>query len=468
MRRLLLVLACLLAVPASADAAFVSSYDASGSDPVYDRDSMSFVASPGERNDLTIELAGGVYRIVDEGAAIEPGQGCRLTDGSGHRAECDAYDNGPGALVQLDDGDDRARVSLPAVQRNLFKRAVVMGGPGDDRLEGGGGVDELDGADGNDVLIGGGEGDVLTGGLGDDRLEGGEDLFTTLYVFDDCAQPCTPPWGDRLDGGLGADAISGGGGVADHVSYRGRPNAVRVSFDGLPDDGEVGEGDLLASDIETAEGGNGDDMLVGTAGANAFEGRAGNDVMVGNGGFHDAFFGGSGDDTMYLYDGEPEGSGTRGVLPGTGPYDDTFDCDSPPPGELPGTNDIVLADLGDAAALEGRLRGCETVLFSETGVKVGPNSTSTIAEIGCPVQRPVASCTGEVELNVPLAAPVRRRVAAAAFRPPARWYTLGESDFKARRVGRRVRITLSSKGRRYLRKHGRKRAFVTVEFRKIR
>jgi hypothetical protein len=459
LRRLLVALACLLVAPASADAAFVVSYEAHG---------VSYFAAADERNDLTISLADGVYRVADEGATIQPGEGCRLTDGSGRRAECDVLGDGPQALVQLEDGDDRARVSLPAVQRNLFKRVRVSGGPGDDRLEGGGTVDELDGAEGTDELIGAGEADVLTGGFGDDRLEGGADFFTTLYVFDGCPQPCTPPAADRLDGGPGADTISGGSGVADSVSYRGRPAPVRVTFDDVRDDGEPGEGDLVGSDVESAEGGNGDDTLVGTPAANALEGRAGNDVLIGNGGFHDALFGGSGDDTLYLHDGEPEGTGTRAVFPTVATlYDDTFDCDSPPRGEAAGTNDLVLADLGDASALDGRLRGCETVLFSEDGVKVGPNTTSTLAEVACPVLQPVASCTGQLALNVPLRAPARR-VAPAAFRPPERWYTLGASAFKARRAGRRVRVTLSSKGRRYLRKHGRKRAYPTVRFRRAR
>jgi Ca2+-binding RTX toxin-like protein len=86
----------------------------------------------------------------------------------------------------------------------------------------------LRGGSGNDLILGANRltsGDSLYGDLGDDTLYGGSG-------------------DDRLDGGLGADLIVGDAGF-DSVVYTSRTTPISVTLDGLPNDGETGEGDNL-------------------------------------------------------------------------------------------------------------------------------------------------------------------------------------------------------------------------------
>ncbi|MEA2192028.1 MAG: hypothetical protein QOI73_2149, partial [Solirubrobacteraceae bacterium] len=153
---------------------------------------------------------------------------------------------------------------------------TLDGGPGADRLSAGSGAATLLGGDGADVLEGGPRGDVLSGGAGDDVLFGAAG-------------------DDSLDGGTGADAIAGGSGrdAADY-SVRGAP--LRLTLDGVANDGAVGEGDLLAGDLERLTGGAGDDTLSGDRGDNELEGSGGDDVLFAAAG-RDVLRGGPGADT---------------------------------------------------------------------------------------------------------------------------------------------------------------------------
>src|SRR5690606_36501271 len=126
------------------------------------------------------------------------------------------------------------------------------GGEGADLLSGGqsgtgdnGPGDVLDGGPGSDVVRGRGGRDAVAGGPGNDHLEGnGQD--------------------DALDGGpgrdvmlpgTGRDAVSGGDGV-DTVSYVDRTSGgvVLITLNGAADDGEAGELDALAADVENVVG----------------------------------------------------------------------------------------------------------------------------------------------------------------------------------------------------------------------
>lgn len=204
----------------------------------------------------------------------------------------------------------------------------VSGGSGDDVLtgnelanvlDGNGGNDLLDGKADRDTLIGGagvdtvtyadraaavrvtldgeyndgevGETDsvvpgaeIVVGGAGNDRLTG-SDVPETLVGG---------PGNDVLDGGLGADVIWGGAGV-DLASYATRTIAVRARLDNVANDGAVGEGDNVRSDVESLAGGSGNDRLTGSSWANVLMGGAGNDVLDGMAGA-DTFRGGAGVD----------------------------------------------------------------------------------------------------------------------------------------------------------------------------
>lgn len=109
---------------------------------------------------------------------------------------------------------------------------------------------ELDGGAGDDVLtIGIAVDATLVGGPGDDSMSGhaGADRF------------------DQRDAPDGADVMVGGGG-ADVADYGARPRGtVRVTFDGVADDGATGEGDDVRPDVETARGADSEEPPVTVA-----------------------------------------------------------------------------------------------------------------------------------------------------------------------------------------------------------
>jgi Ca2+-binding RTX toxin-like protein len=149
----------------------------------------------------------------------------------------------------------------------------IDGGGGNDSLSGGGGNDALQGAAGDDALNGGEDNDVMNGGSGGDALDGGSG-------------------DDNLDGGTGADALIGGDGT-DVADYSAALTPVSVNPNGAADDGVGGEGDNVAGDVESANGGADDDTLIGNGGNGVLNGGDGNDVLDGGGGA-DTLIGGAG------------------------------------------------------------------------------------------------------------------------------------------------------------------------------
>lgn len=94
-----------------------------------------------------------------------------------------------------------------------------------------------------------------------------------------------------LDGGPGADDLGGGGGQ-DTVSFASRTVGV-VARIGSAGDGEEGEGDVIAGDVENLMGGSGDDVLIGSDGPNRLDGGTGADRLEGLGD-RDLLYGGDG------------------------------------------------------------------------------------------------------------------------------------------------------------------------------
>ena len=112
------------------------------------------------------------------------------------------------------------------------------------------------------------------------------------------------PRGDTLNGdvgpdflypGLGADRINGGDGN-DRADYGSRTAALTLSLDGVANDGQLYEGDNIASDIEVLLSGSGNDHLVGNNSANSLWAQGGDDIVDGRGG-PDWVNGGAGTDT---------------------------------------------------------------------------------------------------------------------------------------------------------------------------
>ena len=196
---------------------------------------LTFTASSGEANDLTITPSGAGFRVVDAGLAplgLAATGGCSSSAGA---TTGDAVCTGVSAInVQLNDGADTARVNVAAT---TAPNATVAGGSGADRLY---------------------------TGPGNDSVNGGTE-------------------GDWVDGGLGNDSLVGGGG-GDLVMYSSHSQPVTARLDGVGPDGQAGESDTIASDFEYLLGGSGNDTLTGNSGQNYLSGGHGNDTIVGGGG----------------------------------------------------------------------------------------------------------------------------------------------------------------------------------------
>ena len=121
--------------------------------------------------------------------------------------------------------------------------------------------------------------DLVEAGAGADDVYGGYGADTLIGAS----------LGDRLNGDDGADALYGGAGP------NGQSNILSVyDEDGLRYDQF---GDLLPEDDDTLYGGDGDDLLDGSAGHDVLDGGSGNDILSGGSG-HDTLFGGDGDDVL--------------------------------------------------------------------------------------------------------------------------------------------------------------------------
>ena len=119
-------------------------------------------------------------------------------------------------------------------------------------------VESIAGGGGDDILVGGTGAGTIRGNGGNDSLDGGNDTLS--------------------------DVIVGNSGL-DTVSYANRTADVFVTLDATANDGESGENDDVAGDIEAITGGSGDDTLTGNVGRNTLNGGAGADTL--NGGDND-------------------------------------------------------------------------------------------------------------------------------------------------------------------------------------
>jgi hypothetical protein len=391
---------------------------------------FTYLAAPGETNHLTIEIRGDNYILTDPGAEID---GCERIDGDPHRVTCPVGGEpgrGVRSKIDLGDGDDSFHGDTTAAAARVVEE--VYGGEGNDQLFGGHGGDHLDGGFGDDLLDGGG-GDTTSrdqpgyaGGAG------------TAGIF----------W-DRLDGGPGADVLRGGDGDFDSVLYSTRTEPVRANLDGLANDGQVGEGDLVAGDVEDISGGEGDDVLLGDARGNALDGAGGNDVLDGRGGFGDYAGGGNGDDTIYLQDGGDEGLEGRFGGPIPFVHDDVVRCDEWAAGS-PNGDDTAYADpmdVGQIGLANPYEPPCERVFASEAPVPVPVVGRAVVVPVACSAIDP--TCSGRVVVRLP------RRGA-----PGAR---VGTRAFSDRKPGK-ARVRLNAKGRKAARGKKRLRAWVSYRY----
>ncbi len=205
---------------------------------------------------------------------------------------------------------DEANGALPG--------ATLYGGLGNDFLKGGSGQDQLLGQGGNDTLLGKGGRDFLFGGTENDTLTGGDG---DDFVFGETGND-RMIWnpGDDTDlneGGAGIDTveINGGNGAEQFTTTAA---VARVRFDRINpapfsidigtsenlvvnmnggDDRFSATGDLAALIKITANGGAGNDTILGSDGIDVLLGGDGNDFIDGQRG-NDVVFLGAGDDVF--------------------------------------------------------------------------------------------------------------------------------------------------------------------------
>lgn len=228
-------------------------------------------------------------------------------------------------------GHDRASVSLSGQSTAVTTGAgydTVWGGAGDDTMNGGAGDDWLIAnqdyyGGGNDLLNGGSGNDELDGRSGDDTLNGGSG-GDYLYGYAGADQMSGGNDNDSLDGGAGADRMAGGAGNDSYFVDSRDDHVYEYGSDGIDDGGHDSVRavvsyrlgafleDLELINNEAAVFGIGNDLdnrIIGNRYDNVLRGMDGNDFLLTNGDgdnweVHDKLYGGAGNDTYYLKQGE--------------------------------------------------------------------------------------------------------------------------------------------------------------------
>ena len=237
-----------------------------GGATVLNRDMVNITGTGGNES-VTIDLSGGAFEpgVVNEAGttdeiefAIDLGAGAGDSLTISGSPQPDLITMG-GSGVNLNDADDidlttigvKAR-TLSGVGGNDAPSAAGGNSTGSAlvssvTISGGNDSDSIIGGDGADTLNGDADADVIIGGLGSDTESGGidNDLFDEEAVAN------------------GSDSFAGGTGTVDRVTYSARSTGVVVTMDGVFDDGEAGEGDNVATDVENANGGSGADTMTG-------------------------------------------------------------------------------------------------------------------------------------------------------------------------------------------------------------
>ncbi len=333
---------------------------------------------------LTYQAGTGAYiddftvtaRDLSDNAATQNMRVTRVTDDGGAILTGDASDEA------IFGGDSADTISGGAGNDYLVGGAgddLLMGGDGADTIYGGDGIDTVSFADattgivaslasnsgGNDILfdvealvgsdfadtLSGSSGDdTLTGGAGDDVLDGGSGADVLIGGAGD----------DVLDGGVGDDTLIGGEG-ADLATYTWDQSGVTISLADGTQTGAAAVDTLI--DIEGVIAGGGDDLLIGDAGGNEFQGGDGNDTILGGAGI-DTLFGMNGDDTL------AGGAGADSLYGGDG--DDVI---------YAGAGDYVNGGAGSDTLDLGYISGDATVDFDSGTVFFGDSGTITFLNI---------------------------------------------------------------------------------------
>ncbi|MBM7785310.1 calcium-binding protein [Tenggerimyces flavus] len=246
-------------------------------------------AAPGKANNIRVEQVrvGQTDRFIvsDTADVVVPRGSCKSIPNNSHAVDCPAF------FPQLHGGDGNDIVTfdndiVPVGGTQI--PALLFGEAGNDLVQ----------ATPNSWTV------SLHGGPGNDSHRGGRG-------------------NDDLDGGPGPDGFYGGGG-RDVVDYSSRTTKVSADLDGVQDDGELNERDVIKTDVEGFRGGSAGDTLIGNESANSIFGGPGNDTIFGFGGADFLIgnaFGNDGDDTIFGGNGPDEiqgGAGNDGLDGGAG------------------------------------------------------------------------------------------------------------------------------------------------------
>ncbi len=302
----------------------------------------------GNRASYTITVSGGVTTITgpdgtDTVTNVERLQFAdQITDAAGAPLTGGPINGTSGA-------DTLNGTSGTDVINGLGGNDIINGGAGDDTIDGGDGNDAIAAGLGNDTVRGGTGNDVISGDGGSDVLHGddGDDAF--LFAVGE------PGGSTQVFGGAGADTLilRGGGASIDLTANGGSAGGVSIStnsienvqFDGSVDSGggsrlaigSAANNSIVALGIAAAvrfEGRGGDDLLIGGSGADTLLGGDGNDTVSGGDG-NDTIEGGAGTDSL------AGGLGADWIYGGTG--NDVISGD--------GGSDILFGEDGDDAFL---------------------------------------------------------------------------------------------------------------------
>ena len=213
-------------------------------------------------------------------------QGVEGACGTGPEVAC-AVDPNVTVRAELGGGEDTLVASTLA--RALSVRAsdggdTVATGSGGDSIVLEGEDNEVHAGDGRDVVAATG---VVRGDGGSDFLSGDGDLDGG-------------PGDDALEAILRATLAGGDGHDSARFTLAG---PVRISLDGVANDGALVFESNVLDDVEVLKGGAADDVLVGAAGAQELDGGLGADALTGGAGA-DVLRGGGGDDELDGVDGE--------------------------------------------------------------------------------------------------------------------------------------------------------------------
>ncbi|MGF6228197.1 Ca2+-binding RTX toxin-like protein [Inquilinus ginsengisoli] len=159
---------------------------------------------------------------------------------------------------------------------------------------------------------------------------------------------------DFLVGGAGADILAGGDGI-DTVSYKWNWNTgVAVMIGGIGTSGDAHD-DFVMDTIENIEGSEHPDYLVGSAAANVLTGLGGHDALAGMAG-NDALVGGNGNDKLY------GGAGADLLLGGDGVDEISYD------GSASGVT-VTLGGTGSGGDAQGDSVGADIENIVGSGFK---------------------------------------------------------------------------------------------------